>query len=85
MLKLPAVNGEFAEMLVLVLLILMTCAVASNDPPWVGVTLKLTVEGEPACNVGIMQTTELLTAALQLPPPTLALVNETPEETVPFT
>src|ERR1700688_486372 len=85
--KPPAVKEALADRLVFVLLILTTDAVASNEPVRLGVTTKFTVDVEPACSVGIRQTTELRTAPLQLPPEVaVALLKATSvDETAPFT
>ena len=75
-----------AVIFVFALLILMTWAVAEqalHGP--VGVTTKFTEDVDPACNRGIVQTTLLLTGALQLPEPAVALTNVTPVETEPLT
>ena len=72
-------------MLVLVLLALDTWAVAERYLPLIGVTTKVTGEMEPACSVGIWQTTALLLGALQVPEPAVALMKVTPAGTVPFT
>jgi hypothetical protein len=52
-----------------------------------GVTTKVTVARPPDCSVGIWQTTPLLLGALQVPEPTVALLNVTPSErgTLPLT
>jgi hypothetical protein len=85
--KPPAWNGAIAAVIfVFALLILITCAVAEqalHGP--VGVTTKFTEEVEPACSVGIVQTTPLPTGELQLPEPAVALVNVTPLDTDPLT
>ena len=69
-------------LLVFVSLALDTIAVTEQEVQMpFGVTVKVTVESEPDCSVGIWQTTPLLLGALQVPELTVALLNVTPSAT----